>query len=148
MPAKVEFALEASVDTGGPRREFLRLLAKEVRDGDYFQAGNAGSFFVCNTSGYRVCKCIVINLVAMRLFVTFQANHYKILGCYAAISIIQGGPGFPFFHAHAYGYLSTGIWSPVRISVENLPNENLRTVVNNVCYLVPTWYNNCGLQDS
>ena len=74
MPAKVEFALEASVDTGGPRREFLHLLAKEVRDGDYFQAGNAGSFFVCNTSGYRVCKCIMINLVAMRLFVTFSGQ--------------------------------------------------------------------------
>ena len=41
---KVEFALEGSVDTGGPRHEFLRLLAEEIRDSDYFQDGSAGSF--------------------------------------------------------------------------------------------------------
>ena len=64
--------------------------------------------------------------------ITFQANHYKILGSYAAVSVIQGGPGFPFFHPHVYAYLCTGIWSPVSIAVEHLPNQTLRTVVKNV----------------
>ena len=54
LHAKVDFALEGGIDTGGPRREFLRLLAMEIRVGDYFEAGSAGSFFVCNTHGYRV----------------------------------------------------------------------------------------------
>ena len=51
---KVEFALEVGVDTGGPRREFFRLLALGLRDGDYFKSGSHGSFFVCNMDGYRV----------------------------------------------------------------------------------------------
>ena len=47
---------EGAVDTGGPRREFFRLLAEQVRESVYFQCGkdSAGSFFACNTSGYRV----------------------------------------------------------------------------------------------
>ena len=51
---KVEFALEGGVDTGGPRREFFQLLALGLRDGNYFTAGSQGSFFGCNTEGYRV----------------------------------------------------------------------------------------------
>ena len=70
--AKVEFALEGSVDTGGPRREFLRLLAKEIRDGDYFQAGSAGSFFVCNTSGYRVSMHQIIHNCYVTVLSTFR----------------------------------------------------------------------------
>ena len=53
---QVEFVGEGAVGTGGPRREFFRLLAEEVRESVYFQHGedSAGSFFACNTSGYRV----------------------------------------------------------------------------------------------
>ena len=44
--SKDEFALEVGVDTGGPRREFFRLLALGLRDGDYFKAGSLGSFSI------------------------------------------------------------------------------------------------------
>lgn len=45
---------EGAVDTGGPRREFFHLLAKELSDGMYFQAGKGGSFFNSNTVAYEV----------------------------------------------------------------------------------------------
>ena len=45
---------ESGIDTGGPRKEFSRLLAMEISDGPYFQVGKGGSFFVCNTSAYEV----------------------------------------------------------------------------------------------
>ena len=124
------------MDTGGPRREFFRLLAMRVRDGRYFQAGSLGSFFLCNTEGYRVRTCLAECLVVNILVFLLQANHYKILGSYAALSIIQGGPGFPFFHSHVYAYLCTGTWSPVTISVQTLPNHELRAVVKSVRQLL------------
>ena len=53
---QVQFVGEGAVDTGGPRREFFRLLAEHARESVYFQHGEEaeGSFFACNTSGYRV----------------------------------------------------------------------------------------------
>ena len=51
------FVGEGAVDTGGPRREFLRLLAMNLSNGPYLQSGEDGSFFACNTTGYQVCVC-------------------------------------------------------------------------------------------
>lgn len=45
---------EGAIDTGGPKREFLWLLAEELSDSPYFQSGKGGSFFACNTTGYQV----------------------------------------------------------------------------------------------
>lgn len=58
---QILFVGEGAVDTGGPQREFFRLLAEQVRESLYFQNGedSAGSFFACNTSGYRVWLCVL-----------------------------------------------------------------------------------------
>ena len=37
------------------------------------------------------------------------------------MSVIQGGPGFPFFHSHVYMYFCTGLWSPVSLPVCDIP---------------------------
>ena len=60
---QVDFVGEGAVDTGGPRREFFRLLAEQVRESGYFQHGEdcTRSFFTCNTSGYRVNNKYVNN---------------------------------------------------------------------------------------
>ena len=42
------------MDTGDPRREFLRLLASEASDSAYFMRGTRGAIFVCNTTGFKV----------------------------------------------------------------------------------------------
>lgn len=51
---KVTFVGESGVDTGGPKREFLRLLAIEASDSSYYRAGPEGSFFSCNTTAFKV----------------------------------------------------------------------------------------------
>ena len=60
---------------------------------------------------------------------------YKILGMYAAMSIVQGGPGFPFLHRHAYLYLCTDAWSPLVVNTECIPDKNIQEIVNKVGYL-------------
>ncbi len=59
------FVGEGAIDTGGPRREFLRLLAKQLSNGPYFQSGEDGSFFACNTTGYQVCGLIMQELCCL-----------------------------------------------------------------------------------
>ena len=54
---QVTFVGEGAVDTGGPRREFLRLLVTRVTSSPYFHSGSDGSFFACNTTGYKVSGC-------------------------------------------------------------------------------------------
>ena len=110
------------------------------------QLGPREVFFACNTEGYRVSAVILWlfsthkhttqQLLFYLSVVFFQANHYKILGCYAALSIIQGGPGLPFFHAHVYTYLCTGVWSPTKIGLAAIPNHDLQSIVENVSFIL------------
>lgn len=58
------------MDTGGPRREFFRLLAANCRTSVYFRHGDdtSGSFFACNTSGYQVFERLYIILLLLIVF--------------------------------------------------------------------------------
>ena len=109
---QISFVGQSSVDTGGPRREFLRLLASEASDSLYFRRGDEGAFFSCNTTAFKVLTCIKICAPKNLIMLLFQNNDYLILGLYALMSLVQGGPGFPFLHPHVYAYLCTGTWSP------------------------------------
>ena len=51
---------------------------------------------------------------------------------YAAMSIIQGGSGFPFFHQHLFMNLCTNVWSPISIAPKCIPDQNVRGVVEKV----------------
>ena len=53
-------------------------------------------------------------------------GHFKILGGYFSPSVIQRGPGFPFFHPHVYEYLFSGIWSQTNIDLDCIPDNGLR----------------------
>ena len=44
---QVNFVGEGSIDTGGPRREFFRLLADRAQNSLYFHSGNTGGSFFC-----------------------------------------------------------------------------------------------------
>ena len=55
-----------------------------------------------------------------------QMGHSKLLCCYFSPSVIQGGPGFPFFHPHVYVYLFSGIWSQTNIDLDCIPDDGLR----------------------
>lgn len=51
---------------------------------------------------------------------------------YAGMSIIQGGPGFPFLHGHVYMYLCTGVWSPLAVAPKCIPDWNIIEKVGSV----------------
>ena len=48
------------------------------------------------------------------------------------MSIVQGGPGFPFLHRHVYMSLCTNVWSPVAIATEAIPDYSLQYFVDKV----------------
>lgn len=52
------------------------------------------------------------------------------------MSLIQGGPGFPFLHQHVFMYLCTDVWSKLPIAVKCIPFFNTRDVIEKVCYWV------------
>ena len=91
----------------------------------------------------KVRKCVngyVHNHIALGLsFLLMQTNHYRILGKYAAMSITQGGSGFPFLDPAVYMYLCNNIWSPVPIPVDSLPDPDLKLAVMNVCMVIILW---------
>jgi len=59
-------------------------------------------------------------------------DDYKTLGSFAAMSIVQGGPGFPFLHPHVYMYLCSGKWSPTLIPPQAIPDYAVRDFVEKV----------------
>ena len=95
----MSFVGEVAVDTGGPLREFFRLLAEKCRNSVYLSHADdpCGSFFSCNTSGYQVHTVMHI-LFWYKTLSRVVSGDYKTLGIYAGMSIIQGGPGFSFMH--------------------------------------------------
>ena len=52
------------------------------------------------------------------------------------MSLIQGGPGFPFLHQHVFLYLCTDVWSKLPIAVKCIPLFNITDVIEKVCYWV------------
>ena len=129
MLIQVTFVGAGAVDTGGPRREFLRLLVTRVTSSPYIHSGSDGSFFAWNTTGYKVSTCgflpgsefFFVNLGLCRygmdvciicklVFSTYRAIITEYWGMYAAISVAQGGPGFPLLHPAVYMYICTAVW--------------------------------------
>lgn len=63
-----------------------------------------------------------------------QQNDYYNLGQFAAISITQGGSGFPFLDEVVYNYLCTGKTTDIYLSNENIPDPMLCYVCEKVSY--------------
>lgn len=59
---------------------------------------------------------------------------FTVSGKYCAISIAQGGSGFPFFAKAVYDYFITGNLSMIHIKIDELPVNLLRHVVQQVCF--------------
>ena len=51
------------------------------------------------------------------------------------MSIVLGGPGFPFLHRHVYLYLCTDLWSPISIPPHEIPDHDVRDLVDKVIQL-------------
>ena len=54
------------------------------------------------------------------------------MGAYAAMSMIQGGPGLPIFANAMLEYFSSGTVSGIQIQLDNLPLQ-LKSLFEQVC---------------
>ena len=55
------------------------------------------------------------------------------------MSLIQGGPGFPFLHQNVFLYLCTDVRSMLPTAAKCIPCTNIRDVIIKVCNVVITF---------
>ncbi|XP_034145240.1 G2/M phase-specific E3 ubiquitin-protein ligase-like [Esox lucius] len=79
--------LEEGIDTGGPRREFLTLLMKHLKDRPIFDGPEGHRFWVYNANAVR-------------------EDEYYMAGKMIAVSVVHGGPGPHFLSEDLVHYLA------------------------------------------
>ncbi|XP_077089990.1 G2/M phase-specific E3 ubiquitin-protein ligase-like [Siphateles boraxobius] len=79
--------LEEGIDTGGPRREFLTLLMKHLKDRPIFDGPEGHRFLVYNANAVR-------------------EDEYYLAGKMIAVSVVHGGPGPHFLSEDLVHYLA------------------------------------------
>lgn len=103
----VTFVGEEAVDAGGPKREFFHLALEEMaNDGQVFQGPSDRRSFVHN-----------VQALASRKF--FYA------GMLIALSMANGGPGFPCLAVSVFNYLCFGLEHGFEVEMEDLPDTDI-----------------------
>ncbi|XP_070577460.1 G2/M phase-specific E3 ubiquitin-protein ligase-like isoform X2 [Ptychodera flava] len=97
---------EGAVDTGGPKREFLRLLMRHLKDSLIFE-------------GHPHAKVLSVRKKAM------DEDLYYIAGRMIAVSLVHGGPGPQFFWCALYNTLVFGVES-VQPTIEDIANQTTK----------------------
>ena len=111
----VVFVGEEAADAGGPRREFFHLsLEAMAHDGQLFHGPPGRRSFVHNTQA-----------LASRKF--FYA------GLLVAVSLANGGPGFPCLAEAVFNYFCYGLGSMVKPEVEDIPCIDIKGKLERVC---------------
>ena len=114
------FVGEGALDYGGPRREFFRLFCQGIQNSLYFQ-GYPKSFFSSHVQALQVQPSYWVLIYIYLFSVYVQNGDYRTIGAYAAMSVTQGGPGFPILADSVFTYFSTGITTNLNIDVGDLP---------------------------
>ncbi|XP_065892745.1 uncharacterized protein [Dysidea avara] len=109
---RVCFIGEAGVDTGGPSREFFRLLMMGVDE-----------TYCCGNDGAKVF---------MHDVPAIQESHFRTIGTFVAMSIIQGGFGLPIFSQHLYSYLVTGKYVNLEINNDDVPDPAAQALLKQI----------------
>lgn len=112
---KITFLGEPGIDDGGPRREYLRLLMKEISEQSLL-------------TGPPLCKVLTHNTLAM------QKKLYRYIGEAIVMSVTQGGPGPMCFASSVVDYLQGGI-ERVRPRLDDVPNEMVKELLRKVSYI-------------
>lgn len=64
-----------------------------------------------------------------------QKNEFFYLGQYAAMSIIQGGCGFPFLSKPVYCYISCGKYTNINVDLDCIPDAVLKFAIEKVVFV-------------
>lgn len=123
---QVNFVGEGSVDYGGPRREFFRLLALNAKE-RWFVGSSDKKFFTNNVLGVQVGNHIDMH-VLLNFFKNQVQNFYN-LGRFCSTSICQGGNGFPFFAKEVF---VCGKCTDVNVDTHDIPDYTLQFVLEKV----------------
>lgn len=112
----ITFVGEAAVDTGGPLREFLRLLNLSMfRNNTLF----------CGTETSRVPTHNLVEL---------EKRSYFFIGACIALSFIHGGPPPRCFSSAVADYIVYGIQS-VKVTPDDIPDNTMKDKVLKVTQL-------------
>ncbi|XDV17715.1 hypothetical protein PO909_023535 [Leuciscus waleckii] len=102
---------EGSVDTGGPTREFLRLLMKELLDSRYFVGPENGKSLALDSLG-------------------LSRGTYKVLGMIISVCLVHGGVGPCVLARRLYSQLS-GIPAPP-VNIEEVYDPELHDQLDKI----------------
>ncbi|TWW53121.1 G2/M phase-specific E3 ubiquitin-protein ligase [Takifugu flavidus] len=102
---------EEGIDTGGPRREFLTLLMRHLKDRPIFDGPDGHRFLVYNAKAVR-------------------EDEYFIAGKMIAVSVVHGGPGPHFLSEDLVQYLAGR--PSFKSTVDAITDEEIRTVLREI----------------
>ncbi|XP_059371129.1 uncharacterized protein LOC132108439 isoform X3 [Carassius carassius] len=105
--------LEEGIDTGGPRREFLTLLMKHLKDRPIFDGPEGHRFLVYNAKAVR-------------------EDAYYLAGKMIAVSVVHGGPGPHFLSKDLVHYLAgqPSFKAPVNLITDEEIGKALQEIEN------------------
>ncbi|XP_073711562.1 G2/M phase-specific E3 ubiquitin-protein ligase-like [Misgurnus anguillicaudatus] len=106
-------ALEEAIDTGGPRREFLTLLMKHLKDRPIFDGPEGHRFLVYNANAVR-------------------EDEYYLAGKIIAVSVVHGGPGPHFLLKDLVHYLAgqPSFKAPINLITDEEIGKALQEIEN------------------
>ncbi|KAK1887932.1 G2/M phase-specific E3 ubiquitin-protein ligase [Dissostichus eleginoides] len=108
-----EGRFEEGLDTGGPKREFLSLLMKELNKRPIFDGPVESRYLVYNSTAIR-------------------EDEYYLAGKMIAVSIVHGGPGPNFLSEDLVSYISGQ--SSFKASVGDITDEEIGKVLQEIQY--------------
>ncbi|PIK43786.1 putative G2/M phase-specific E3 ubiquitin-protein ligase-like [Apostichopus japonicus] len=102
-------SMEGAVDEGGPRREFLRLLAKALQNSPIFE-------------GSTERRSLSLNASAL------NQDLYKVAGTMIAVILVHGGPSVSFFSKTTYNVIAYG-FSAAETDTEDIGDPEIKNQI-------------------
>jgi len=113
-PTRVIFHGEEAFDGGGPCREYFRLLCSSIRErSSVFFTNDDVINFRPNVALFRECR-------------------FHLVGLMVGMSILHGGPGFPFLPRVIYDYIARDKMA-VDSNAGDVANPSTRHIINLAC---------------
>ena len=120
---------------------FFRLFGLECSE-TFFRGRR--KYFDVNAAAVQVTLIVVMMMMmktsTKRSLCQLQDGVFLRLGQLIAMSLVQGGCGFPFLSDATFEYICYGDATNVKVDPNDLPDGTLRTVINKVQYMYVHFY--------